>query len=197
MDSILLTFGVVLGVLRTVLFAGAVLVAVAAALSWAVRTRRVSPFSGVARFVRARIDPLFARMERRLVRAGGQPAHAPWWTLAAVVVAGIVLMSLLGFVRDQLLGAAYALQAGPRGLVVLLVSWTFTVLRVALFARVVSSWFQLSPYSPWIRWAFVLTEWFLRPMRQVVPTLGMIDLTPLIAYFVLGLLERVALSALT
>lgn len=196
-DSTLLAFGVALGALRTILFAGALAVAAAAALSYAVRTRRVSPFSGLARFVRTRIDPMFAPMERKILRAGGLPSHAPWWTLAAVVVGGIILISLLGFVRDQLVGAAYALQAGPRGLVVLLVTWTFALLQLALFARVISTWFQLSPYSPWIRWAYTLTEWFLRPLRRVIPTLGMIDLTPLVAYFALGLIERLVVSGLT
>ncbi len=191
METLLVVTAAALGVLRTVLLVAAIAVTGAAALSWAVRTRRISPFSGVARLVRGRVDPLFAPMERRVVRAGGQPAHAPWWTVAAVVVAGIVLLSLLGFVRNELLGAFYAVQAGPRGLWVLAVAWTFGVLKLALFARVISSWFQLSPYSPWIRWAFVLTEWMLAPLRRVIPTLGMIDVTPLVAYFGLSILQGV------
>lgn len=189
MDTIVYATNLALGALRVVLLAGAVLVAAAAGLSWASRTRRLSPFGGAARLTRSRIDPLFLPMERRIVRAGGQPAHAPWWTLAAVVVVGIVLLSLLGFVRDELLGAVYALQAGPRGLYVLLVSWTFAILRLALFARVISSWFQLSPYSRWVRWSFVLTEWMLRPLRKVIPSFGMVDLTPLVAYFGLSILQ--------
>jgi YggT family protein len=149
----------------------------------------VSPFGGLARFARARFDPMFAPMERRVVRAGGMPSHAPWWTLAAVVVTGIVLLSVLGFVRAQFLGAAMAMRAGGRGLYVLLVTWTFGLLQLALFARVISSWFQLSPYSPWIRWAVVLTEWFLAPLRRVIPAFGMVDVTPLVAYFGLQLLQ--------
>ncbi|GLC24539.1 YggT family protein [Roseisolibacter agri] len=196
METILYATGVALGALRVVLLAGAVLVAAAAGLSWAARTRRLSPFSGVARLTRSRIDPMFQPMERRILRAGGQPAHAPWWTLAAVVVGGIVLLSLLGFVRNELLGALYAVQSGPRGLFALLVAWTFGILKAALFARVISSWFQLSPYSRWIRWAFVLTEWMLRPLRQVIPTLGMVDLTPLVAYFGLTLLQGLLLRGI-
>ena len=191
METLYLTTGTVLAVLRTVLLVAAVAVGGAAALSWAVRTRRISPFSGVARLVRGRVDPLFAPVERRVVRAGGQPAHAPFWALAAVVVAGIVLLSLLGFVREETARVASALQAGPRGAWVVLVTWTFAVLRIALFARVISSWFRVSPYSPWIRWAFVLTEWMLAPLRRVIPTLGMVDVTPIVAYFGLSLLQGI------
>jgi YggT family protein len=47
-----------------------------------------------------------------------------------------------------------------------------------------------------VRWAFVLTEWFMAPLRRVVPSLGMIDITPIIAYFALSILEGVVLGAL-
>jgi YggT family protein len=194
-----LLFGIelLIRVLRVVLLAAAVAAAVAAGLSWAVRTRRLSPFGGVARVVRKRIDPLFAPMERRIVRAGGLPTHAPWWTLAAVIVSGIVLLSLLGFLGGQLAGASLALRSGGRGLYVLLVTWTLGLLQLALFARVISSWFRMSPYSPWIRWSFVLTEWFLAPLRRVIPSFGMIDLTPIAAYFGLQLLEAVLIRGIS
>ncbi|MFP5354024.1 MAG: YggT family protein [Gemmatimonadota bacterium] len=54
----------------------------------------------------------------------------------------------------------------------------------------ISSWVRVSPYSRWVRWAYTLSEPILRPLRQIVPTLGMIDITPIIAYLLLGLLER-------
>lgn len=194
MNPILLTLGVAIAMLRTVVFGAAVVVAVLAAVSWAVRTRRVSPLSGTGRFVRTRVDPLFAPMERRLVRAGGLPTNAPWWTLATVVVGGMLLLYVLGFVLSQfvlLLGAA---SAGRGSLVFVLISWTFAALQLALFVRVISSWFGLTPYSPWVRWAFVLTDWIINPLRQIVPPLGMFDITPIVAYFALSLLERLVLS---
>lgn len=197
MTTLLFGIELLIRVLRVVLLAAAVAAAVAAGLSWAVRTRRLSPFGGVARVVRKRIDPLFAPMERRIVRAGGLPTHAPWWTLAAVIVSGIVLLSLLGFLGGQLAGASLALRSGGRGLYVLLVTWTLGLLQLALFARVISSWFRMSPYSPWIRWSFVLTEWFLAPLRRVIPSFGMIDLTPIAAYFGLQLLEAVLIRGIS
>jgi YggT family protein len=39
-----------------------------------------------------------------------------------------------------------------------------------------------------------LTEWLLAPLRRIVPPLGMIDITPLIAYFLLVIAERAALG---
>ena len=194
--TVIVALDALIGVLRIVLFGGGVALAALAALSWSVRTRRINPFSPVARLTRDSIDPLFAPVERRVLRAGGRPATAPWWAVGAFVIVGIVVLSLLSFVLGQLAFAANALGSGA-GIVRLLVTWTFGVLQVALLVRVISSWVQVSPYSKWVRWAFRLTEWFMRPLRQVIPTVGMIDLTPLVAYFVLFyLLQPFVLSLL-
>lgn len=185
-----------LALLRPAVFAAGALTAVAALVSYSARTRRISPFSPLARFTRDRVDPwLIAPMERRILRAGGTPYAAPWWALAAVVVGGLVLLSAVGFLRDQLAMLAH-MSGSTASLAALLVRWTFSVLRLALFARVIASWVGGGPYSKWWRWSYVLTEWFLAPLRQVVPTIGMIDITVLIAYFGLGLLESVISSAL-
>jgi YggT family protein len=183
-------FDALYAVLRTAFFAIAVALAVVALVDWLVRTRRVGPFSPVARFFRQTVDPLMAPVERRVVRAGGLPTAAPWWSLAAVVVAGIIVLSVLSFLRGQLVFLALALAEGGRGVFILLVAWTFGILQIALLVRVVSSWVRVSPYSPWVRWAYVLTEPLLRPLRQFIPPIGgMIDITPIIAYFILRLIE--------
>ncbi|MFY7923014.1 MAG: YggT family protein [Gemmatimonas sp.] len=183
-------------VLRPMVFGAGVLAGLGAVASWAVRTRRISPFSGGARFIRERVDPvLIAPMERKLLRAGGTPYAAPWWALAAVVVGGLLLISGIQFLRDQLVMMAFASQSGA-GLLMLAVKWTFSVLRIALFARVISSWVGGGPYSKWWRWSYVLTEWFLAPLRNVIPTIGMIDISVLVAYFGLGILESVITRAI-
>src|SRR5688500_6742474 len=149
-------------------------IAVVCILDWLVRTRRINPFNPIARFMRSTVDPLMMPIERRIVRAGGMPASAPWWTLVFVVVFTIVLISLLGFLRGQFMMMAMSSRAGPLGIFVLLVRWTFGILRLALIVRIISSWFGMSPYSRWIRWSYQLTEPILAPLRRVVPTIGMI-----------------------
>jgi YggT family protein len=115
------------------------------------------------------------------------------WALAAAVVGGILLISVLDFIRAEILGLAFAVQNGPRGILRLLVSWTFDFLRIALLVRVVSSWLPISPYSPWIRWAYVVSEPILRPLRRVIPSLGPIDITPIIAYFLILIIQGAVL----
>ena len=182
-------FTVLREILKTALLWAAVVVALTATIDWLVRTRRISPFGPLARFFRQHIDPLLEPVERRVIRAGGTPANAPWWALAAIIVIGIVLLALLDFVGGLVADVMVGVSEGPGGLVRLLIFWTFTVLRIAILVRVITSWLPMGPYSPWVRWSFTLTEPILRPLRRVIPPFRQIDLTPLIAFFALGLVE--------
>jgi len=181
--------GVVIDVLRTVLLSIALVFGVICVLDWAVRTRKISPFNAIARFCRATVDPLIVPIERKVVRAGGTPAAAPLWALAAVVVGGILLLTFLDFIRLGVANSIIASQSGAGGIFHLLVSWTFTILKIALLVRVISSWLPVSPYSAWVRWSYVLSEPILAPMRRIVPNLGGLDVTPILAYFLLNLTE--------
>lgn len=176
-------------VLRSVLLAGGIVLAAIATADWAVRTRRISPFSGVARIMRTRVDPRLAGVERQVVRAGGHPSAAPWWALVAyVILASLVLAGLdmlTGLIRDVLVAST----GGGAGLFALLIHWAFGLLRLALLLRVLGSWFPRAAASRWFRWSYGATEWMLRPLRRVIPTIGMMDITPIVAYFLLQIAE--------
>ena len=190
MEQAFATYAGFIAAVRVVLFWLAVAVALVATLDWLVRTRRVQPFGVLARFCRRYIDPLLAPIESRVVRRGGLPSTAPWWALGVVVVGGLLLLALLEFLGRLFLQVAWG-ASSPGRFGLMLVSWTFTVLRIALIVRVISSWFQISPWSKWIRWSFVLTEWMLAPLRRIVPTFGPVDITPMVAFILLMILQSV------
>jgi YggT family protein len=191
MESFLSATDAAVQVLKTVLLWIAVVLAAICALDWAVRTRKISPFNAIARFCRSTVDPLIAPIERKVVRAGGTPASAPLWALAAVVVGGILLLSFFDVLRTQVVLSSLAAQNGSAGIFHLLVSWTFWILKAALIVRVISSWLPISPYSGWIRWSYALSEPILAPLRRIVPNLGGLDITPILAYFLLNIIESV------
>jgi YggT family protein len=196
MNAIVFAFAQVIRGVRVAVFAAGAVVGVVALLDWLVRTRRVSPFSGVARFFRRSVDPLMVPVERTVIRAGGQPASAPWWSLVVMVVGGLLLIYLLEFIQGLLTQLAAGVSA-PRMLPVLFVSWAFALLKLALLVRVIVSWLPISRYSKWVRWSFTLTEWFLAPLRRVIPPLGMVDITPFVAYLALAwVLEPLLVSNL-
>ncbi len=193
METFLFVLGAVIQVLRTALLSIALVFGAICVLDWAVRARKISPFNAVARFCRSTIDPFIAPIERRVVRAGGSPASAPLWALAAVVVGGILLLTLLDVIRLEIAKSIIALQAGSAGIFRLLVGWTFKILTAALVVRVISSWLPVSRYSGWVRWSYALSEPILAPLRRVVPILGGLDITPILAFFLLQFVESLLL----
>ena len=193
MTPLVVVFDQVLRAVRFILLVSAGVFALFCILDWMVRTRRVNLFGPLARFSRSRIDPILEPIERRVLNAGGNPASAPLWALAAVVIGGILLISVLDFVRSEILGLAFALQSGPGGMLKLIVPLTFEFLRIAILVRVVSSWLPISPYSPWIRWSYAVSEPILKPLRQIIPAMGPMDITPIIAYFIIGFLQDAVL----
>ena len=196
MSSGIAVFDQLIVAVRFALVAIAGVFAVFCIIDWLVRTRRVNLFGSLARFSRSKIDPILEPIERRVVRAGGNPSSAPLWALAAAVIGGILIVSVLDFIRAELMGLALAAQTGPSGFFRLFVSWTFDFLRIAILVRVISSWLPISPYSGWIRWSYAVSEPILRPLRQVIPSLGPIDITPIIAYFLLGFIQGAVLRML-
>lgn len=169
---------------------------VVAATHWAVRSRRLNPFSGWARFVRRISEPVLRPLERRILRAGGSPSDAPLWLLGIALVGGLVLISLMrwaiGFTYE--LGALA--QAGPRDWLIAAVSWVFRILMIALLVRVIGSWFSVSPYAKWMRPFIMLTEWLLEPLRRLLPPFGPLDLSPMVAYLLLWIAQQALVRAL-
>ncbi len=185
-----------LPLLRYAVFALAGLAALGALAAMAVQSRAVSPFGRTARVIRRLTDPLLGPIERRILRAGGNPQSAPWWLLGIAVVAGIVVITVVEWVIAQALTAEAAASVGGGSLLRLLVDWAFNIVMIALVVRIVGSWLGAGAYSRWMRPFVFLTEWMLAPLRRVVPPFGIFDLTPLVAWILLQLARGYVLGAL-
>ena len=177
------------------LVAGAfVLSAIVALTHWAVRRQTLNAFGGWARFVRRWSDPALRPLERRLVRSGGNPQDAPLWLVGVTVVGGLILIGLVNW----LIEFAFTLVQSAHGgaLIVIVLHYTFSLLRLAIMVRVIASWLGLSPYSRFMRIINGLTDWLVEPIRRVLPPLGMFDFSPLVAYFVLYFAEQLVMRGL-
>ncbi len=62
------------------------------------------------------------------------------------------------------------------------------LLVLAIFFRAILSWFVRDPYNPIVRVLDTITEPILQPLRQIMPRMGMMDLTPLVAIIVLSVI---------
>jgi YggT family protein len=77
-----------------------------------------------------------------------------------------------------------------------IIDFTVTLYIFAVIARVILSWMQYDPYSQIIRFIYNITEPVLIRIRQVIPTFGGIDISPMILIFVLYILEGFVVSTL-
>jgi YggT family protein len=76
----------------------------------------------------------------------------------------------------------------------------FQVLWWAILIRVILSWLpmaniRIDPYNPAVRLLYSVTDPILEPLRRYT-TVGMIDLSPLVALLLLDVLRRVLISML-
>jgi YggT family protein len=71
------------------------------------------------------------------------------------------------------------------------------VLTVAIVLRAILSWFPIDPRNPVAAFLHDITEPILAPIRQMMPRLGMLDLSPLVAIILIQLVAQLAIRALT
>lgn len=65
-----------------------------------------------------------------------------------------------------------------------------TVLYFALLGRVILSWIRLSPTNPLVVIVYQITEPILAPIRRVLPKMGMLDLSPMVALLILFVIRN-------
>ena len=182
--------------LRYAVFGAASLAVLGALGAMAVQRRTLNPFSRTARLIRRLTDPLVRPFERRLLRGGGNPQNAPWWLVASAVFGGILVITAVEWIVRQVFMLLGAATGGARPILALLIDWTFSLLMLALIVRVIGSWIGATRYTRWMRPFVALTEWFLGPLRSVLPAFGPFDFSPLVAWFLLSLLRSFILRNL-
>ncbi len=67
---------------------------------------------------------------------------------------------------------------------------TIQLLSLAILARALLSWVRPDPSNPIVRVLNSVTDPILEPLRRVIPRMGMMDITPLVALIGLGILGQ-------
>jgi YggT family protein len=77
-----------------------------------------------------------------------------------------------------------------------IINLVVTVLSFAIIGRALLSWFDPGMQTPVGRFLRDITEPIIAPIRQVVPSLGMFDISPIIALLLLRLIGTLINQAL-
>lgn len=66
-----------------------------------------------------------------------------------------------------------------------------TVYKYILLASVIISWVNADPYNPIVNFIYRVTDPLLRRIRRHMPDTGMLDLSPLVAFAVIYVIQIV------
>lgn len=77
-----------------------------------------------------------------------------------------------------------------------LIELVLTLYSFAIIARSILSLLRISPYHPVMNFLIRITEPLLAPIRQVIPPIGPMDISPLVALLIIWFLEWVAKALL-
>ncbi|MGC8786538.1 MAG: YggT family protein [Anaerolineae bacterium] len=75
-----------------------------------------------------------------------------------------------------------------------LINLVFWLLDLAILLRVLFSWINPDPGNALVHLVYQVTEPILAPLRRVIPPFAGLDITPIIALFLLELLQRLLVS---
>ncbi len=114
----------------------------------------------------------------------------------AAVVLLVVLQALLLAILMLIFGVAprldYILLRTPAELISLL----FNLYIIAIIVQALLSWVSSGNYHPGVTLLYTLTEPVLRPLRQIIPPIGGIDLTPLAGIVLLQVMKMLVMPPL-
>ncbi|MCK9495538.1 MAG: YggT family protein [Dehalococcoidia bacterium] len=81
------------------------------------------------------------------------------------------------------------------GILVLAVGYLVQFLAFAIFARAIISWFPIDRDGPIVHFLNAVTDPVLEPLRKVIPPIGMIDITPMVAMLLLFFIASALLNS--
>jgi len=64
-----------------------------------------------------------------------------------------------------------------------------TIYKYILLANVIISWINADPYNPIVRFIYRITDPLLNRIRRHMPDTGMLDLSPLVAFALIYVLQ--------
>jgi len=78
--------------------------------------------------------------------------------------------------------------------IVELASGLLTLYKYILLASIVISWVNADPYNPLVNFVYRVTDPILSRIRRFMPDTGMLDLSPLVAFALIYVLQIIVLD---
>jgi YggT family protein len=150
----------------------------------------LNPFAWSARTIRRLTDPLIAPVRRALVGLGVDPKYAPLVTILLAILLGWFLLQLLFSLANTIAGVLLGLEklAVP-AIIGYVLYGLLSLYSLMIFIRIIFSWVMISYSNRVMRFLVNATEPLLAPLRRMVPLVGTFDISPIVAFVVVWLLQ--------
>ena len=150
----------------------------------------LNPFSWSALTIRRLTDPFIAPVRRALMRYGVDPKYAPLVMILLTILLGWFAITLIHGLANTIAGLIFGLTSGR---IVALLGYVIyglvSIYIMLVFVRIILSYTTLDYRNRVMRFLMNVTEPLLGPLRRIVPTVGMFDISPLIAFIILWILQ--------
>jgi YggT family protein len=157
----------------------------------------LNPFAWTSLTLRRLTDPLVTPVRSALIRFTVDPKYAPLVTILITILLGWFALQLLSSVANTIAGVLFAVE---RHALVQLLGYVLygllTFYSLLIFIRIVFSWAAVNYRKPLMRFLFNATEPLLGPLRRMIPLVGMFDISPIIAFIIVWLLQAAVAGTL-
>ncbi len=151
----------------------------------------LNPFAWTSLTIRRLTDPFLMPVRRALVGFGFDPKYSPLVVILLAILLGYFVLQLAGTIAGTLAGLIVSLQSGAMISALGFVLYGLISLYILLiFIRIIFSWAMISYTNRIMRFLVDTTEPLLGPLRRVIPPLGSMDISPIIAFLILWLFQQ-------
>jgi len=151
----------------------------------------LNPFSRPSLLIRQLSDPFVFRMRRGLMGFGIDPKYSPVVVILIAILLGWFVLQLAETLAYTAAGLLNSVRHGAMvsGLGFIIYG-AVSLYIIFIFMRIVFSWGMVSYSNRIMRFLVKTTEPLLGPLRRIVPPLGMLDISPIVAFLILWLFQQ-------
>jgi YggT family protein len=139
-------------------------------------------------------------VRRLLIGFRIEPSVAPFIAVVLIMVFGYLTFMLAENILNTVAGILYALSrpwvGAPAAITGYVLFGFLGLYTLMIFLRILFSYLTTGYPNRWVRFLFRSTEPLLAPLRRMIPTVGMFDVSPIVAFVILYLLQFVVAGTL-
>jgi len=157
----------------------------------------LNPFGWASRTIRRLSDGLVIPVRGGLRGFGADPKFAPLVVILISILLGYFALQLVMNIAVTVAGVISSARLGAFFWVLGFILYGFlAIYSLLILVRVIFSWAMLSYSNRLMRFLINVTEPLLGPLRRVVPMLGRFDISPIVAFLLLWLLQSAVIGTL-